>query len=99
MLEINHISVKFSADSDVQAVEDVSLRLADGEKLALVGETGSGKSVLLLAVLVCVVFYIFFGRYVLNNSPMQPTLINITTTRPANVVIIACSSRPERTSS
>lgn len=51
MLEINHISVKFSADSDVQAVEDVSLRLADGEKLALVGETGSGKSVLLLAVL------------------------------------------------
>ena len=26
--------------------------------------------VLLLAVLVCVVFYIFFGRYVLNNSPM-----------------------------
>ena len=47
MLEINHVSVKFSADSDVQAVEDVSLVLPEGSKLALVGETGSGKSVLL----------------------------------------------------
>lgn len=51
MLEINHVSVKFSADSDVQAVEDVSLVLPEGSKLALVGETGSGKSVLLLAIL------------------------------------------------
>lgn len=51
MLKIDHVSVKFSAESDVQAVEDVSLELPEGGKLALVGETGSGKSVLLLAVL------------------------------------------------
>lgn len=51
MLEIKYVSVKFSADSDVQAVEDVSLELPEGGKLALVGETGSGKSVLLLAIL------------------------------------------------
>lgn len=51
MLEIQNVSVKFSAESDVQAVEDVSLILPDHGKIALVGETGSGKSVLLLAVL------------------------------------------------
>lgn len=51
MLQIDHVSVKFSAGSDVQAVEDVSLCLPDGGKIALVGETGSGKSVLLLAIL------------------------------------------------
>lgn len=51
MLEIKNVSVKFSADNDVQAVEDVSLSLPDGGRIALVGETGSGKSVLLLAVL------------------------------------------------
>lgn len=51
MLEMKNVSVKFSADSDVQAVEDVSLVLPSGGRIALVGETGSGKSVLLLAVL------------------------------------------------
>lgn len=51
MLEMKNVSVKFSADSDVQAVEDVSLVLPAGGRIALVGETGSGKSVLLLAVL------------------------------------------------
>lgn len=51
MLQIQNVSVKFSADSDVQAVEDVSLVLPDHGKTALVGETGSGKSVLLLAIL------------------------------------------------
>jgi len=51
MLEIKHVSVKFSDSSDVQAVEDVSLVLPEKGKIALVGETGSGKSVLLLAIL------------------------------------------------
>ena len=51
MLEIKHVSVKFSDQSSVQAVEDVTLTVHDGEKIALVGETGSGKSVLLLAIL------------------------------------------------
>ena len=51
MLEIKNVSVQFSDESDVQAVEDVSLTVAEGQKIALVGETGSGKSVLLLAIL------------------------------------------------
>ena len=43
MLEIKNVSVQFSDESDVQAVEDVSLTVAEGQKIALVGETGSGK--------------------------------------------------------
>ena len=51
MLELQNISVSFSAGHGVQAVRDVSLSVPDGSKIAIVGETGSGKSVLLLAVL------------------------------------------------
>ena len=51
MLEIKDLSVRFSADSTVQAVQDVTLTLPDRGRIALVGETGSGKSVLLLAVM------------------------------------------------
>ena len=53
MLELEHISVRFAAGHGVQAVEDVTLTLEDGGRLAIVGETGSGKSVLLLAVYSC----------------------------------------------
>ena len=45
MLELEHISVRFAAGHGVQAVEDVSFTLEDGGRLAIVGETGSGKSV------------------------------------------------------
>ena len=51
MLEIEHISVHFAAGHTVQAVEDVSFRIPQGSRMAIVGETGSGKSVLLLAIL------------------------------------------------
>ncbi|MDO5425379.1 MAG: ABC transporter ATP-binding protein [Eubacteriales bacterium] len=51
MLEIKDVSVKFAAGNTVQAVEHVSLTVRDGEHVAIVGETGSGKSILLLAVL------------------------------------------------
>ena len=34
MLEIKNVSVRFSANSDVQAVEDVSLTLPEGGKMA-----------------------------------------------------------------
>ena len=46
MLELEHISVRFAAGHGVQAVEDVSFTLEDGGRLAIVGETGSGKSTL-----------------------------------------------------
>lgn len=51
MLEIRGVSVEFVSENSVLAVDDVSLTLAQGSRTAIVGETGSGKSVLLLAIL------------------------------------------------
>ncbi len=52
MLEIRDLSVVFDAPSgEVAAVRDVSLTVGAGEKLALMGESGCGKSVLVLAVM------------------------------------------------
>ena len=50
MLEIRHVSVEF-AGADVKAVDDMSLDLEDGSRTAIIGETGSGKSVLLVALI------------------------------------------------
>ncbi|MDD3278995.1 MAG: ABC transporter ATP-binding protein [Lachnospiraceae bacterium] len=47
VLEIHNLSVSFHrAEGETQAVRDVSLSLRQGEVLALVGESGCGKSVL-----------------------------------------------------
>ena len=51
MLDIRNVSVRFSGASEVGAVENVALTLAERTKTAMIGETGSGKSVLLLAIL------------------------------------------------
>ncbi len=51
ILELKNISVRFSSGHNVQAVEDVNLNVAWQDKVAVVGETGSGKSILLLAIL------------------------------------------------
>ena len=51
MLELRNVNVKFSSSDEVGAVEDVSMTLKDKTKTALIGETGSGKSVLLLSIL------------------------------------------------
>lgn len=48
LLEVKHLSVGFNTvDGRVQAVRDVSLTVEQGEVLAIVGESGCGKSVLL----------------------------------------------------
>jgi peptide/nickel transport system ATP-binding protein len=50
-LHIHHLQVYFkSADGMVKAADGVDLELKAGETLALVGETGSGKTVLGLAI-------------------------------------------------
>lgn len=49
MLKIDSVSIRFGDAPEV--VSHVSFTLENGDRLAVVGETGSGKSVLLLAVL------------------------------------------------
>lgn len=52
LLEIKNMSVCFhTPQGDVQAVRDVSLSLAPGEVLAIVGESGCGKSALCKGVM------------------------------------------------
>jgi len=46
-MDINNLTVSFdTADGEIKAVDDVSFSLEDGEILALVGESGCGKTVL-----------------------------------------------------
>lgn len=52
LLEIKNLSVSFQTEKgELQAVRDVSLSLHAGETLALVGESGCGKSVLCKSVM------------------------------------------------
>jgi peptide/nickel transport system ATP-binding protein len=51
MLNIRNLSVWFDSTGVTHAVRNVSMMLADGEKMVIIGETGSGKSVFLQAIL------------------------------------------------
>ncbi len=52
LLEIKHLSVSFDTPrGELEAVRDVSLSLRPGEVLAIVGESGCGKSVLCKAIM------------------------------------------------
>ncbi len=51
MLELTDITVRFGKAGTPNAIEHVSLSVKEKEKVFIIGETGSGKSVLLLAVL------------------------------------------------
>ena len=52
VLEVRHLTVQFHTPSGtVQAVRDVSFSLHKGEVLAIVGESGCGKSVLCRSIL------------------------------------------------
>jgi peptide/nickel transport system ATP-binding protein len=51
MLELENITVRFGSPENTPVVNDVSLHVHHLDKIGIIGETGSGKSVLLLAML------------------------------------------------
>lgn len=52
LLQVEHLQVEFPTYAGtVQAVRDVSFSLEPGETLAIVGESGCGKSVTVRAIL------------------------------------------------
>jgi len=51
LVEVEGLNVRFSGDRNVHAVNDLSFCLGEGEVLGLLGESGSGKSVTLRALM------------------------------------------------
>ena len=51
LVEIRGLNIRFTGERTVHAVNDLSLVLGDGEVLGLLGESGSGKSVTLRALM------------------------------------------------
>src|SRR6266567_1006949 len=51
LVEISDLNIRFVGERTVYAVNDLSLSLRDGEVLGLLGESGSGKSVTLRALM------------------------------------------------
>ena len=51
LLEMKNLNVRFKGKRTVHAINDVSLSMEQGETLALLGESGSGKSVTLKTLL------------------------------------------------
>jgi peptide/nickel transport system ATP-binding protein len=51
LVEIDNLNIRFSGERAVHAVNDLSLTLGEGEVLGLLGESGSGKSVTLRALM------------------------------------------------
>jgi len=51
MLKLENITVRFGSPQNHPVVNDVSLAVAPLDKVGIIGETGSGKSVLLLSLL------------------------------------------------
>ncbi len=51
MLKIQNLSVRFSADEKNYVLRDFNIDVYENDKIAIIGETGSGKSIMLLSIL------------------------------------------------
>lgn len=51
LVEVRNLNIRFTGERTVHAVNDLSLSLGEGEVLGLLGESGSGKSVTLRALM------------------------------------------------
>ena len=51
LVEVRDLNIRFTGDRTVHAVNDLDLTLGEGEVLGLLGESGSGKSVTLRALM------------------------------------------------
>jgi len=73
LLEVSHLSTSFFSDQgEIRAVEDVSFSVQPGQTVALVGESGCGKSVTALSImqLVDVPGRVVGGRVVFKGSDL-----------------------------
>ncbi|HFL3548115.1 TPA: ABC transporter ATP-binding protein [Clostridioides difficile] len=73
LLEVNNLSVSFKVEEgEVQAVRNVSFNLKKGETLAIVGESGCGKSVLCKSLMRILPYngYIKNGEVLLKSSDL-----------------------------
>ena len=72
ILEIKNLSVTYNSSREpVRAVRGLSFRIEEGETLALVGETGSGKSTVALAILGLLEHQTQSGEILFRNRGMQ----------------------------
>ncbi|WP_339298454.1 thiol reductant ABC exporter subunit CydC [Paenibacillus sp. FSL R5-0623] len=67
-IEINRVSYRYATD-DSYAVQDVSLHLPQGKRLAILGRSGGGKSTLLK--LIQGALLPSAGKVLINNMPVQ----------------------------
>jgi oligopeptide/dipeptide ABC transporter ATP-binding protein len=75
LLKVEELSLHFRAsDGAVRAVEDVSFELASGRSLAVLGESGCGKTSLARAILRLLPLNVarYTGRVVLNGTDLMP---------------------------
>ncbi|KPI55002.1 peptide ABC transporter ATP-binding protein [Clostridioides difficile] len=73
LLEVNNLSVSFKVEEgEVQAVRNVSFNLKKGETLAIVGESGCGKSVLCKSLMRILPYngYIKNGEILLKSNDL-----------------------------
>ena len=60
VLEVNNIFVQAGPNDDQGILNDVSFSIGPGESLAIVGESGAGKTILLKSVLKLLPFQLFY---------------------------------------